>query len=53
MEFSGGKHSATESIDQLLRVGKASVKALSELPINVSENFDRRVQKRAGRPTNR
>ena len=53
MEFSSGDRTADQSVKNLVDKGKQHVEALTKLPAQVAENFQKRVHKRAGRPVDR
>jgi hypothetical protein len=53
MEFSGGNRRADESVDRLVEAGRQHVDELAKLPGRIAESFDKRVRRRAGRPTDR
>ncbi len=51
MEFTGGKRDANDSLNNLVKAGKKHVKDLRELPKRIGEDFEIRVKRRSGHPT--
>src|SRR5713101_7888255 len=53
MKFSAGETDANDSLNRLLSKGKEHVKELGDLPQKIGEGFQKRVRRRAGRPSDR